>query len=278
MSTGRALASYKVLIFDVYGTLVDWECGIYSSLSPILPVSWSRENALLTYSRIEKEIQRKYPMMLYRDVLAKAHETFSAQLGEDGGFAQTKAEGVQSRGHEAFADSITSWPTFPDTISALRALSKHFKLVVLSNVDHQSFAATHSLLAGGPSEESKSPFTLILTAQDIGAYKPSLTCLQSALSLLETSPEFGNITADDVLVVAHSLYHDHVPANKLGLESVWIDRAGAIIGVEKDDRTSAKWGWRFATLGVMTEAVEKEVGGMYAASECRSVELSCAYI
>jgi len=271
MSTGRALASYKVLIFDVYGTLVDWECGIYSSLSPILPVSWSRENALLTYSRIEKEIQRKYPMMLYRDVLAKAHEAFSAQLAEDGGgVAQmTKSEGLHTRGHEAFADSISSWPTFPDTISALRALSKHFKLVVLSNVDHKSFAATHSLLAGGQSEESKSPFTLVLTAQDVGAYKPSLTCLQSALSLLEKSPEFGNITADDVLVVAHSLYHDHVPANKLGLESVWIDRAGAIIGVEKDDRTSAKWGWRFATLGVMMEAVEKEVGGTHAPSESK---------
>jgi len=268
MSTGRALASYKVLIFDVYGTLVDWECGIYSSLSPILPVSWSRENALLTYSRIEKEIQRKYPMMLYRDVLAKAHEAFSAQLAENGGgVAQmTKSEGGL---HEAFADSIASWPTFPDTISALRALSKHFKLVVLSNVDHQSFAATHSLLAGGPSEESKSPFTLVLTAQDVGAYKPSLTCLQSALSLLKTSPEFGNITADDVLVVAHSLYHDHVPANKLGLESVWIDRAGAIIGVEEDDRTSAKWGWRFATLGVMMEAVEKEVGGTHAPPESK---------
>ena len=262
MSTPRALTSYKVLVYDVYGTLVDWECGIYGSLLPILPKSWSREKALRTYSRIEKDIQRKYPMMLYLEVLAKAHESFLAQLGEGGDAHTTKAEGVQPRDHQAFADSITSWAAFPDTVSALRELSKHFKLVVLSNVDHQSFAATHSLLAGGPSEECESPFTLILTAQDVGAYKPSITCLQRALSVLETSPEFRNITADDVLVVAQSLYHDHIPANKLGLESVWIDRPGAIMGVEKDDRTSAKWGWRFATLGAMNEAVEKELGGM----------------
>lgn len=257
----RLLSSFKVVVFDVYGTLVDWESGIYNSLLPILPLSWSREAALLAYSSVEKDVQARHPKMLYHDVLAKAHEALWERINAlnrgGGGEVVNGTEPIAVR--MEFVDSLKTWPVFPDTMPALLSLSDHFKLVVLSNTDHESFSITHQQLAGGTRSELKSPFTLVLTAQDIGAYKPSLACLRHALSVIGTSPEFEGVTSDDVLVVAHSLYHDHIPANQLGLSSVWIDRVGAVMGVEKDDRDGAKWGWRFATLGEMAEAVEQEL-------------------
>jgi 2-haloalkanoic acid dehalogenase type II len=265
MQSPRPLTSYKIIVFDVYGTLVDWDSGIYNSLLPVLPPSWSREDALVAYSAVEKDLQARNPKLLYRDLLAKAHEVLCARLDQKSeepaqmeGRVREGQVPVHTNQHTEFADSLKSWPVFPDTIQGLRSLSKHFKLVVLSNVDHQSFASTHEQLCRNPAEECESPFTLILTAQDTGAYKPSLTCLQHALSLFASSPHFDGATKDDVLVVAQSLYHDHMPANKLGLDSAWIDRAGAVMGVEKDVKDKAKWGWRFATLGEMAEHVERE--------------------
>jgi len=209
--------------------------------------------------------------------------------------------------HKTFGNSIKHWPLFPDTCLALIRLSTHFKLIVLSNVDRTSFRHTHALLSGEPypTPESrlelytypennpylywhpnleattgpKSPFSLVLTAQDTGCYKPALGGFLAALKYINDQPSlFGDITSnskvtptekgdedmalqsikDKVLSVAQSLPHDHEPASKLGLRSVWIDRQSAVtcnetLGVEE------KWTWRFETLGEMADAVEKEL-------------------
>lgn len=238
--------------------------------------------------------------MLYWELLAKLHEVLEARLkaasGEEPG-ATTTLEGdpsttsstsaststldpavTESDTHIAFGKSIKDWPLFPDTFEALRTLSRYYKLVVLSNVDHTSFGYTHAKLSelsgGDPSlyaypdpnphkywfpktiPDSKSPFSLILTAQDTHCYKPSLGSYTAALECIETHL---NTPKDEVLVVAQSLYHDHVPANQLGIKSVWIDRRGASLGMVPDvDGGKKKWNWRFETLGEMAEAVETE--------------------
>jgi 2-haloacid dehalogenase len=113
---------------------------------------------------------------------------------------------------EELAQSVGDWPAFPDTTAALRVLKRHYKLAILSNVDRASFARTNQRLG--------IDFDLIVTAEDVGSYKPSLRNFETVLAGLA---EMG-IAKNRVLHVAQSLYHDHVPAKKLGLASVWIDR------------------------------------------------------
>lgn len=169
--------------------------------------------------------------------------------------------------HKKFGDSIKNWQMFPDTHAALRVLAEHFKLVVLSNVDGTSFRHTHALLSEGigsnpdialytyPDDKphkfwhpqatmgSQSPFTLILTAQDTGCYKPDL----------------GGFNGPFILSVAQSLQHDHVAARRLGMQSVWIDRQSAVTCNElpRDSEEVQCWILRFETLGEMADAVKQ---------------------
>jgi FMN phosphatase YigB (HAD superfamily) len=277
---------------------------------------------------VEGDLQAEYPDMLYNELLAKLHATLEERikaLSGRGGQesisatlattdpaaastadvgASTSAAGATAPGdedpHTAFGNSIQHWPVFPDTVDALRRLAAHFKLVVLSNVDRQSFRYTHRLLSEGPSEAvanvtsqlqtytfpdpnphkywhpqaapgSRSPFTLIMTAQDTGCYKPALGGFRAALDYFASQPAlFGDLQAglgpgeqvrDKVLSVAQSLPHDHEAASRLGMRSVWIDRQAAVTCNVAPGGPGAKrkWTWRFETLGEMADAVEKEL-------------------
>ncbi|KAJ7705368.1 HAD-like protein [Mycena rosella] len=276
MSETPALTDFKVIIFDCYGTLADWETGIYTGLQPLLArfpssATWTRKEALLAFTEIEKNLQVKDPGMLYRDLLAKAHEVLADGLRANDAPTSTPESTTE---HAAFGDSIKDWPIFPDTCAALRVLEKCFKLVILSNVDYASFAHTHAKLAGetdvtaytrpaaNPSvhwlpqmtPHSRSPFSLVLTAQDTGVYKPDPRGMLAALGVIQA--EFG-VGKEEVLVVAQSLYHDVDPSSALGVRSVWIDRQGATMGVETAAE-APKYLKRFETLGEMAEAVEAE--------------------
>ncbi|KAF9467832.1 HAD-like domain-containing protein [Collybia nuda] len=260
------LTDHKALIFDVYGTLVDWESGVYAALKPLLsrfPASarWSRKEAILAFTSVETNIQAQEPTLLYSDLLAKVHEVLEARL-------------IASSNLSA-DDPVKRWPLFPDSSKALHDLAKHFKLIVLSNVDHASFAYTHAYLSegSGPFEgttlpNSKSPFSLILTAQDTHAYKPSLEGFNIALEALRTDPSLlgsgpNILTTEEiksrVLVVAQSLVHDHEPARQLNIQSIWIDRQGAAMRPDDIETSEKKWTWRFETLGEMAKAVQDEI-------------------
>ncbi|EDR07982.1 uncharacterized protein LACBIDRAFT_327188 [Laccaria bicolor S238N-H82] len=269
-STISKLTDHKVLIFDVYGTLVDWESGLYDALQPLLsqfPASrhWSRKEALTTFISVEGDLQAQYPDMLYSQLLAKPWHTKSLKKG---------SKPMAHRRYLAHA--------------ALRVLAEHFKLVVLSNVDRTSFRHTHALLSEGigsnpdialytyPDDKphkfwhpqatmgSQSPFTLILTAQDTGCYKPDLGGFNAALEYIRSNPAlFGDLGQEDVrpfvLSVAQSLQHDHVAARRLGMQSVWIDRQSAVTCNElpRDSEEMQCWILRFETLGEMADAVKQ---------------------
>ncbi|MEZ4606675.1 MAG: HAD hydrolase-like protein [Deinococcales bacterium] len=106
-------------------------------------------------------------------------------------------------------------PTFPDSAEALSYLKQHYKLVILSNVDNESFAASNEKLGVD--------FDAIYTAQDIGSYKPSQGNFDYMLWHLR---ELG-YGKEDILHTAESMFHDHQPANKSGLASCWIYRRHA---------------------------------------------------
>ncbi|THH19132.1 hypothetical protein EW146_g1992 [Bondarzewia mesenterica] len=256
------LTQFKAIIFDVYGTLVDWETGLYAGLSPlintILPADevadWTRRETILAFGSVEKDLQFKHPDMLYRDVLAAAFVELAKRL-ESAVDGSVEMDGVRLKEEgKKFGDSIKDWPVFPDTRDALQYLAQHFALVVLSNVDHASFAHTHKALSDPTT--TKSPFSLVITAQDVGAYKPSLAMYNRALADIQS--KFG-IEKHEVLVVAQSLFHDHVPANELGIPSVWIDRQGACAGVDvQGGQVDVEVR---DVLGGMAEAVKEETKG-----------------
>ncbi|KAL8749865.1 MAG: hypothetical protein Q9184_006636 [Pyrenodesmia sp. 2 TL-2023] len=238
------LTSHKVLSFDVYGTLIDWESGIFTALSQdFRNIHASKSDVLHKFHNLEKEYQSRYPDLPYSQLLANVHPVLASKLG---------LSDPDETASQQFGASIGSWPAFPDTVAALRRLQKHFKLVVLSNTDHDSFSATNSNQLSGVD------FDAVLTAQDIGSYKPDRRNFEY---LLDHVYQKWGIHMDEVLQTAQSQFHDHYPAREVGIRSAWIVRPGALMG-EQGRKGQEIWDWKFDTLGDMADAVEKEVTGV----------------
>lgn len=231
------LSDFKVLCFDVYGTLIDWEEGILSNLQPLLDANnatFSKEKLLDVIHECERTQQASTPDLKYHEILTAIHPQIAAKL------SLAKPSLDQSN---AFGSSVGSWPAFPDTVAALKRLGKHFKLVVLSNVDHESFARSNS----GPLEGVK--FDLVITAQDVGSYKPDL---ENFRYMLRETEETLGVPKEQILQTAQSQYHDHHPAKKMGMSSCWIVRPGSVMG----NRSPQLYDWKFDTLGGMADALE----------------------
>jgi 2-haloacid dehalogenase len=192
---------FTYLTFDCYGTLIDWERGILAALRPVLDchgIAIADDAALELYGELESAAERG-PYLLYRDLLATVMDGFGERLG----FVPSADE------RAALAASVGDWPPFPDTVEALRALAGRFRLVILSNIDDDLFALSARHLGV--------TFAAIVTAQQVGSYKPDLRNFRALLARLDTAP-------DRVLHVAQSLFHDIAPANALGLTTVWVNR------------------------------------------------------
>lgn len=237
-----SLKDYTLLTLDVYGTLVDWESGILAALSPSLknntlnPTGIPTKHEILeTYHTLENEQQSKTPSMLYCDVLSKIHAPLCEKLN--------LAIPSEKESRE-FGESVKCWPAFSDTVDALKRLKgRGYRLVVLSNVDRESFAKTNKGSLDG------FEFDLVITAQDVGAYKPDLRNFEYMLQAVKD--RFG-VEREKVLQTAQSQFHDHHPARKVGVKSVWIVRPGAMMG----NLEECVFDWRFETLGGMADAVD----------------------
>ena len=191
----------EILSFDCYGTLIDWETGILSALAPVLARhgrSVPDEELLETFATLEVGAEQP-PYRAYEVVLREVVEG----LGRRFGFAPDEAE----RG--VLAASLGDWPAFPDTRDALRALKTRYRLAIISNIDDDLFARTAPTLGV--------EFDWVVTARQVGSYKPSLESFRQSLA------RFG-APSDKVLHVAQSLYHDIAPAKSLGLSTVWVNR------------------------------------------------------
>lgn len=199
------LTDFRVLSFDCYGTLVDWESGIRAAIAPWLEGQGRevpREEILAAFAHAEAGAEAARPGAPYPEILADVHR----QLARDWGLAPSDKHA------RAFAASVGDWPPFADTAAALRYLKGHFELVILSNVDRDSFARTAKKLGVA--------FDAVYTAEDIGGYKPDPRNFQYMLDRLRDR----GVGKEHILHVAQSLYHDHVPARKLGLATCWINR------------------------------------------------------
>ncbi len=144
----------------------------------------------------------------------------------------------------AYGASVGEWPPFPDSAAALAALRERFRLAILSNVDRASFARSNTALGV--------PFDVVVTAEDAGSYKPDLANFRHLFARLS---ELGTARAD-LCHVAESLYHDHQPARRLGLESVWIHRRHGKegFGAAPEPTGPVAPTWRFTSLAAFAEA------------------------
>jgi 2-haloacid dehalogenase len=203
---------FEVLTFDCYGTLIDWETGILSALHPILAAHGKQiddATLLKLYGDFEQRSEQRSeqnPYRSYRDVLESVVRQFGAELGFTPSDQQARS----------LAESLPNWKPWPDTVDALRQLKTRFRLAILSNIDDDLFAATRPKLGVD--------FDEVITAQQAQAYKPSLKLFELALSRI-------NAPAHRVSHVGQSIFHDVIPAQALGLSTVWVNRPSARPGV-----------------------------------------------
>ena len=201
------LTDFDALTFDCYGTLIDWERGILDALRPLLdrlPSSMEPDRVLEDFAAAEAAQEAETPELLYRDVLTAVHHRLESQW---------QVTSPQEELATAFGASVPNWPAFADSPSSLMYLSKYYKLVILSNVDHQSFAGSQRRL--------QVDFDAVYTAEDIGSYKPDLRNFHYMIDRVQQ--DLG-VDRSRILHTAQSLFHDHQPAAELGLARAWIDR------------------------------------------------------
>ena len=237
------LSDFKVLTFDCYGTLIDWESGMIAALTPLterLQPALTRNEILEAHGRIEAMQQITTPSKPYAELLAIVYK----RLAEHWGLSVSWHECL------TYGRSIADWPAFPDSSDALRYLKQHFVLVILSNVHRAGFAASNARLGVS--------FDGVHTAEDIGSYKPDPRNFRYLLDRLAGQ----GIAKERVLHVAQSLRHDHVPAGEAGLARCWIDRQrlaeGGSWGATARVEAMPEVDFRFLTMAGLADAVEAE--------------------
>ena len=226
---------FEILTFDCYGTLIDWETGILAALDRILSAHGKKmdDATLLKLYGDFEERSEQAAFRPYRAVLESVVRQFAAELA----FTPTPEE-VRS-----LPDSLPTWQPWPDTVAALRQLKSRFRLAILSNVDDDLFADTRPQL--------EVDFDEVITAQQAQAYKPSLKLFELALSRIHAP-------AHRVLHVGQSIYHDVIPAQALGLATVWVNRLSANPGVGAVKAAEAKPDLTVTSLAELAAAAAHE--------------------
>jgi 2-haloacid dehalogenase len=201
--------SIRLITFDCYGTLIDWEDGMLAALRPMFARNGQKisdEDILAHYGEIEAELEAG-PYLPYRTVLSKVAQG----IGQRFGIKISEEDG------RAFAESLTRWKPFADTMPALQLMVRKFKLAIISNIDDDLFAETRKKFA-------PINFDFVVTAQQMQAYKPSLKNFEEAIRR-------SGLSKDQILHVGQSIYHDIEPANTLGIQNVWVNRPSLRPGV-----------------------------------------------
>ena len=199
--TAFDFSRFDVLTFDCYGTLIDWEAGILAGLRRVLEplgIDAGDDDLLERYGRAEASVEAG-DYLRYREVLARSAGLVGRELGVE----------PDPVALAAFGGSVGEWPAFPDSADALARLHQRFRLAVITNCDDDLFAASNVRLGV--------TFDHVITAQQVGAYKPSTRNFEVAFERI-------GVPRERILHVAQSLFHDHVPAKRLGMTTAWIDR------------------------------------------------------
>lgn len=238
------LSDYKALTFDCYGTLIDWESGMIAGLQSLVDRvanKPSRDEILQTHAYHESTQQRWTPAYRYSDLLPIVYK----RLAEEWNVTVTHEECI------AYGQSVKNWPAFEDSAESLQYLKQHYKLVVLSNVDNASFAASN--------EKLQVEFDAIYTAEDVGSYKPDDRNFKYMLEQLKRR----SIEPQEILHTAESMFHDHVPGKRHKLATCWIyrrhDKDG--FGATMNPGELPETDFRFNSMAALVEAHRDALNG-----------------
>ena len=212
-------SEYDVISFDCYGTLVDWESAIVSTLQEMLQshdANMNNDVVLEYFANWEPKEQAQGGS--YRSVLRRVLDRYGFRLGFK----------PRNEDFDTFEECIARASAFEDTIDALESLKKSFKLAVITNTDNDLFAITRETLYV--------EFDFVVTAEDTGCYKPNTEMFNAAVAKIGKK--------DRLLHVAQSVFHDISPANSLGIDSVWIDRTSGRPGATRQVDEEAKWTYK----------------------------------
>jgi 2-haloacid dehalogenase len=199
---------FEVLTFDCYGTLIDWESGIFSAMRPILAAhgkSLPDVQLLELYGDLEASAEAG-PYRPYWDILESVAQGIALRLG----FSLSPQQAL------ALPNSVQHWRPWPDTVAALTRLRERYRLAIISNIDDDLFASTRPHLGVR--------WDHVITAQQARCYKPGAAIFRRALETIGTDPA-------RILHVGQSIYHDVIPAQSLGLRTVWVNRPSPRAGV-----------------------------------------------
>jgi len=193
--------------FDCYGTLIDWNRGISDALQGLWPDA-DRDQLLRCYHEVEPQVQAAGARP-YREVLGMCTSQIAAVFGLP----------AVPDALTALAESLPTWPPFPEVPGALQALrDQDWRLGVLSNTDPDLLDASMAALGV--------PVDMTVTVAEAGSYKPAPGHWEACRRISGVAPEHH-------VHVAASLYHDIAPCADLGIPSVWINRLGETSGLPR---------------------------------------------
>ena len=200
------LTDFDVLTFDMIGTLIDFEQGLLDFVRPRLLRARHQitdTEMLETYAIVQGEVRARAPELLFSARLPKIWEGVAARFGV----------AVEPGDAAAVVRSARHWPAFADSAAALAELKRHFRfLVVVTNGDRVSARVMANTLG--------SPFSEIITEEDMGVAKPSPRAFEYFIAHLERL----DVKREGILHVAQSQYHDIGAARDAGLATAWIYR------------------------------------------------------
>lgn len=230
---------FEALTFDCYGTLIDWEAGILGGIKPLVAahqLEMTDDEILELFGELEVYAELTVspqcnPHLTYKEVLTVVANGFCQRVG----ITPTPEEMVSLR------NSVQNWPAFPDSVEALKALKKRWKLGILSNIDDNLFAFS--------AEKLQMAFDWVITAEQVGSYKPHHGHFEVML-------ERSGLPKEKILHVAQSLHHDIRPANDLGWTTVWINRRAGKEGAGATAPAQATPDFEVPDLRSLVEAIE----------------------
>ena len=189
------------LTFDVYGTLIDWETGVYEAFAAEAArdgIDLDRATLLSLFHEISREVESG-SYELYAEVLRRTAIEIAKRLDWP----------LEPSRSGFLPDSVQRWKPFRETNPQLQKLAKKYRLGLLSNIDDK--------LLGQTRRHIPIDFDLVVTAQQVRSYKPE------AAHFTECARRIGGKRG--WVHVASSYYHDVVPCLKQRVPVIWTNRA-----------------------------------------------------
>lgn len=238
------LSQFKVLTFDVVGTLIDFETGVLNAVRALggpKAVAASDDDIFEPYKRGRDKFYGRSSFAM-KDVYLS--------LAAERGFNDDEATA------EAFQLAVLRWPAFADSVDALRRLRKNFRLVAMTNADRTAFSAYSATL--------ENPFHDSVTCDETGCAKPD----PRFFAFNKGRQSAHGFRQSEILHVAQSQYHDIGVAKAEGYTTCWIERRQGLkgFGGTPDPKVLTKPDFHFSTLKQLADAVDAELDTSRAAA------------